>query len=90
MGKYDSEKTVLVEKQEQHYEEVMNKLYKSLKLFGNYEESFKIYKAAQPDPDLANKEAKEKAKKLKDEEELQKQEYEAAVKMRGSESRGEP
>ena len=46
-----------MEEQQQHYEQVINKLYESLQLFADYEESFKIYKAAQPDPDLAKKEA---------------------------------
>ena len=60
----------------------MDKLYESLKLFEDYEERFKIYKAAQPDPDLVKKEAEEKAlaKQLKDEEALEKQAAEAAAK----------
>ena len=61
-----------------------DKFYESLQVVADYENSFLVYKAAQPDPDLAKKEAEEKfakealAKQLKDEEVLQKQEVEAA------------
>ena len=36
------------------------KIFDSLQLIEDYEESFKVYKAAQPDPDFAKKEAEEK------------------------------
>ena len=86
LGKDATEEEELVEKQEQHYAEVMDKVYESLNLLAEYEKSYKIYEAAQPDPELAKKEAEEKAskallaKQLKDEEALQKQEFEAATK----------
>ena len=85
-GKDDTEEETLVLQDEKHYQEVKSKIFKSLQLIEGYEESFKIYKAALPDPDLAKKEAEEKsskealAKLLKQEEELQKQETEAAAK----------
>ena len=56
-------------------------------MVADYEESYKLYKAAQPDPNLAKKEAEEKsskealAKQLRDEEIVQKQEAEAASKI---------
>ena len=86
VGKDESEEESLVEKQEQHYDEVVDKIYESLQLYADYEESYKANKAAQPDPDIAKKEEEEKsvkkalAKQLKDEERLQKQEAEAASK----------
>ena len=64
----------------------MEKIYKSLNLLADYEKSYKTNEAAQPDHDLAKKEASEKstkealAKQLKDEEVLQRQEAEAATK----------
>ena len=61
VGKDETEEDALVEKQEQHYEEVMEKIYESLNLLADYEKSYKIYEAAQPDPDLAKKEAEEKS-----------------------------
>ena len=73
-GKDATEEEELVEKQDQHYFEVADKIYKSLQLVAEYEESYKIYQAGQPDPELAKKEAEEKsskealAKKLKEEE----------------------
>ena len=84
VGKDNSAEEALVEKQEQHYAEVMNKIYVSLNLLADYEKSYKIYEAAKPDPGLAKKEAEEKsskealAKQLKEEEALQKRETEAA------------
>ena len=80
VGKDDTEEDALVEKQEQHYEEVMKKIYESLNLLADYEKSYKTNEAAQPDHDLAKKEASEKstkealAKQLKGEEVLQRQE----------------
>ena len=77
-GKTEPEEEALVKKEEQHYDEVVDRVYESLQLVADYEESFQKYKAAQPDPDLAKKDAEEKAskaalaKQLKDEELLQK------------------
>ena len=57
-----------------------DKIYGSLQLVADYEESFQLYKVAKPDPELAKKEAEEKStkealvKQLKAEEALQKQE----------------
>ena len=63
VGKDEPEEESLVEKQEQYYDEVVDKVYQSLQLIADYEKSHKIYEAAQPDSDLAKKEAEEKAKK---------------------------
>ena len=60
VGEDESEEKALVEKQEQHYDEVIDRIYESLELCADYEESYKTYKAAQPDPDLAKKEALQK------------------------------
>lgn len=85
-GKDEPEEVALVKKQEEHYDEVVDKVYESLQLVADYEESYHLLKASQPDPDLAKKEAEEKAskaalaKQLKDEELLQKQEADAAAK----------
>ena len=85
-GKDAKEEENLVLQDEKHYQDVRSKIFASFQLIEDYEESFKIYEAALPDPDLARKEADEKsskeafAKQLKQEEELQKQEVEAATK----------
>ena len=85
-GKDEAGEEALVEEQDHHYFEVTDKIFESLQLVADYEESFQIYKAAKPDPDLVKREAEEKyakealAKQLKDEENLQKQEAEAATK----------
>ena len=86
-GKDATEEEALVEKEEQHYDEVLEKIYETLQLYADYEESYKNYKATQPDPDQLQKEASEKAEKealaklLKDEETQQKREAEAAAKV---------
>ena len=86
VGKDNTEEGSCVMKQEKHYNEVVDKIYESLKLYADYEESYEIYKAAQPDPDLAKKEAEEKfakealVRQLKDEEVLRRQEADAATK----------
>ena len=86
-GKDETNEEALVLKQEKYYFEVIDKICESLDLYDKYEDSYKIFLAAQPDPDLAKKEAEEKstkealAKQLKDEEELQKQETESASKI---------
>ena len=86
-GKDAAEEETLVLQDEKHYEEVRGKIFESLRQIEDYEESFKSYKAALPDPELAKKEAEEKsskkalAKQLKDEDLLQKQELEAASKV---------
>ena len=86
VGKDESAENALVEKEEQHYHEVVDKVYESLQLVADYEKSFLIYEAAQPDPEHAKKEAEEKsrkealAKQLKDEETLRKKEADAASK----------
>ena len=80
LGKDNIEEQTLVEKQENHYEEVVDKIYESLQLYADYEESYKLYMAAQPDPEREKKDAEEKfskevlAQKLRDEEAVQKQE----------------
>ena len=63
VGKDEPAEEALVKKQEQHYDEVVDKVYESLQLVADYEESYQLYKAAQPDPELAKKEADEKASK---------------------------
>ena len=79
-GKDEADEEALVEKQDQHFFEVTDKIYGSLQLVADYEESFQLYKAAKTDPELAKKEAEEKStkealvKQLKAEEALQKQE----------------
>ena len=85
-GKDSAGEETLVLQDEKHYKDVRVKIIESLQLIEDYEVSFKSYRAALPDPDLAKKEAEEKtskealAKQLKQEEELQKQEAEAAAK----------
>ena len=80
LGEDNIEEQTLVEKQENHYEEVVDKIYESLQLYADYEESYKLYMAAQPDPEREKKDAEEKfskevlAQKLRDEEAVQKQE----------------
>ena len=59
----ESEESAQLEKEDQHYEEVIEKLYEILQLYADYEESYASYKAAQPDPNLAKKEAEEKSTK---------------------------
>ena len=92
-GKDAKEEETLVLQDEKHYQDVRSKIFASFQLIEDYEESFKIYEAALPDPDLARKEADEKgskealAKLLKQEEELQKQEAEAAVKAEDERNR---
>ena len=88
-GKEARDEEALVLQDENHYQEVKSKICESLQLLEDYEESFKNYKLALPDPNLARKEAEERsskealAKQLKQEEELQKQEVEAAAKAEG-------
>ena len=53
-GKDATEEAELVEKQDQHYFEVIDKIYESLQLVAEYEKSYEIYQASQPDPELAN------------------------------------
>ena len=85
-GKDATAEDALVLQDENHYQEVKSKIFESLQLLEDYEESFQIYKAALPNPDLAKKEAEERsskealAKQLKQEEELQRQEAEASSK----------
>ena len=84
--KDDAEEEALAKKQEKHYNEVVDKIYESLQLYADYEDSYKTFQASKPDPDLEKKVAEEKsskealAKQLKQDEELQKQEIEAAAK----------
>ena len=59
--KDETEEDALVEKQEKHYKEVMEKIYESLNLFDDYQNRYKIFEAAHPDSDLVEKEAEEKA-----------------------------
>ena len=85
-GKDETNEKTLVEKQDQHYFEVIDYIFQSFQLVSDYEECYKVYLAGQPDPELAKKEADEKStkealtKQLKQEEELQKQESEAVAK----------
>ena len=85
-GKDAKEEDTLVLQDEKHYEEVRTKIIESFQLIEDYEESFKSYKAAIPDPALATKEVEEKsnketqARQLKDEEALQKAEATAIAK----------
>ena len=66
---------------------MVDKIYESLQLYADYEESYKIFQAAKPDPDLQRKMAEEKsskealAKQLKQDEQLQKQAAKAAFKV---------
>ena len=62
-GKDEIDEKALVEKQDQHYFEVIDTVYESLQIVDDYEESFKIYQAGQQDPELAKQEAKEIAAK---------------------------
>ena len=86
VGQDEPEENALVKKEEQHYDEVVDKVYESLQLVADYEKSFLIYEAGLPDPEHAKKEAEEKsrkealAKQLKDKEALQKKEAETASK----------
>ena len=72
---------------ENHYQEVRGKIFMSLQLVQDYEESFKIYEDSLPDPDCARKEAKHKnsrealAKQVELEKEQQKQEANGAAKI---------
>ena len=81
-----TEEEALVTKQEKYYDEVVDKICESLDLCASYEESYKSFKAAQPDPEQEQKVTEEKkvkealAKQLQQEEALQKQEAEAAAK----------
>ena len=56
-GKDANEEDSLVLQDEKHYQDVRSKIFASFQLIEDYEESFKIYEAALPDPDLARKEA---------------------------------
>ena len=47
----------MLQKQEKLYTDVKHKIYESLQLYADHEESCKIYWAALPDPALAKKEA---------------------------------
>ena len=66
---------------------MVDKVYESIELVADYEESYQMNKAAQPNPNLAKQEAEEKAskealaKQLKEKALLQKQEAEAAAKV---------
>lgn len=88
VGKDDTQEEALVERQDQHYDEVVDNVYEIFELYADYEKSYKIYQAGQPDPELAKKEAEERsskealAKQLKQEEEVQKQEAEAVAKAK--------
>ena len=46
-------------KQGNNYDEVVDKIYASLHFYADYEESFKIYTAVQPDHQLAKQETEE-------------------------------
>ena len=65
---------------------MIDNLYVILQMYADYDESYKIYKAVQTDPNVAKKVAAEKSpketlvKQLKDEEALQQQNAEAANK----------
>ena len=85
-SKDETEEETLLLRQDENYNEVMDKICESLELGASYEESYQSFKAAQPDPELEKKLAdKQKmkevlAKQLVQEELLQKQEAEAVAK----------
>ena len=85
-SKDETEEETLALKQEDYYNEVMDKICESLDLCASYEKSYKSFEAAQPDPDLEKKLSEEKkvkavlAKQLEEEEAIQKQEAETAAK----------
>ena len=60
-GEDDTKEEALVEKEDEHYFGVTDKIYESLQFIADYEESFQIYKSAKPDPELAKREAEEKS-----------------------------
>ena len=86
-GKDETDEENLLLKEDKYYYEVVDKICESLGLCAKYEESYKTFMAAKPDPDLAKKEAEEKstkealAKQLQEEELLRKQEVENATKV---------
>ena len=85
-GEDATEEETLALQDEKHYEDVRGIIIQSLQLIDDYEESFKIYKAALPNPEHEKKVLEEKnvketlAKQLEQEEALQKKEAEAAAK----------
>ena len=62
-GKDASEEETLVLKDEDHYQEVKSKICESFQLLEDYEKSFKIFEAAQPDPEHEQKVTEEKNEK---------------------------
>ena len=54
-GKDATEEDSLVIQDENHYQGVKSKIFESLQLVEDYEESFKVYKASLPNPELANR-----------------------------------
>ena len=59
-GKDATEEETLVMQDEKHFDEVRGKIFESLQLIEDYEESFKVYKASLPNPELAKQEAEER------------------------------
>mgnify|MGYP001322837347 CR=1 FL=1 len=59
-GKDATEEESLVLQDKNHYQEVKSKICESFQLLEDYKESFKIHKAALPNPDLEKKLAEEK------------------------------
>ena len=57
------EETSVFQEQEEIYNDVQDGFYETLQLYVDYEESYKIYKAALPDPDLAKNDAEEASMK---------------------------
>ena len=53
IGENDSAESLLVEQDEQHYNEVVDKIYGSLKLFEQYEKSFGLCNPAEPNSVIA-------------------------------------
>ena len=53
------EDTSVFQEQEEIYNDVQNGFYETLQLYVDYKESYKIYKAALPDPDHAKNDADE-------------------------------
>ena len=57
-GKDSTEEETLALQDEKHYQEVRAKIFESLQLIEDYEESYKIFMAAKPDPVLEKKREK--------------------------------
>ena len=53
------EETSVFQEQEEIYNDVQDGFYETLQLYVDYKESYKIYKAALPDPDHAKNDADE-------------------------------